>query len=190
MIATPAAAAPYGAAAAVLLVAALTKLRSPEDTARALHLAGLPISAAAVRAGSAAEAAVALAALLAPGPIPPVLVAASYAAFSAFVLISLRRRLPLSTCGCLGRSDRNPDGLHLAVDLGAWMAALWWLATSGGSAWLSAPDGRGPGPVLLTVTAVLASLCVVAIAGGPRSPVVLRASWHSGGTTRTGRRRR
>jgi hypothetical protein len=155
---TPAVTAPFLAAAAVLAGAGLTKLRRPDDTARALRVAGLPAHRRLVRLGALAEVVVAVAAVAAPGVVTGMLVATAYAAFSAFVGTALVKGWPLSSCGCFGRPDARPGYAHLALDAGAAGAAVWWA--------LVAPSRIGPlffhspwhGGPLIVVTAVIAGL--------------------------------
>ncbi|MGZ4795811.1 MAG: hypothetical protein ACXV8T_07950, partial [Acidimicrobiia bacterium] len=49
--------------------------------------------------------------------------ALSYAAFTGFVVIARVRRLPIGTCGCFGKVDTPPSALHVAVNVGAAVAA-------------------------------------------------------------------
>jgi hypothetical protein len=124
---------PYVASAALLGLAGVAKLVRPTDTAGALRAAGLtgkkwPTAAqhAAVRVGAAIEVGVAAAALAAPGPMPAALVAASYGAFTVFVIMALQRDWPLSSCGCFGRPDTPPAYLHALLDGAAAAIALAW----------------------------------------------------------------
>jgi hypothetical protein len=114
-------------AAGVLVAAGVAKAWRPDDTARALARRGPEGRAAqgsswrqwrrAVRAGALVEALVGLAALAAPGPVTVGLVALSYVAFSVVVLSALRRGGSLSSCGCFGRPDTPPTGVHLGLNL-------------------------------------------------------------------------
>jgi hypothetical protein len=154
----PAVTAPFLAATVVLAAAGVAKLRRPDDTARALHTASIPLGRMAVRAGAVAEIVVAVAALVVPSPITGALVAASYAAFAVFVLVALRRGWPLASCGCFGRPDTAPHRSHAVLNVGAAAAAVWWAAV--------APDHLGSlfhhetagGAPLILITAALAGL--------------------------------
>ena len=155
---TPAITAPFLAATAVLGAAGLAKVMRPEFTARALEVAGIRLGRSAVRAGAAAEAALAVAALALPSPVTGALVAGSYALFSIYVGLALRRGWPLSTCGCFGRRDSLPRRSHLALDIGAaTTAAIWSHATpkSLSEAFSGQPWGGWP---LLFVSALVALL--------------------------------
>lgn len=125
----PLASAPFLASVGMLAVAGLAKLGRPDYTARALLVAGLPAHRNLVRAGAAAELAVAVSSLAVPGPVTGSLVAASYGAFTVFVAVALVRGWPLSTCGCFGRPDSRPSWAHVSVDLGATVAAASWAAS-------------------------------------------------------------
>ena len=147
---TPAASAPFLAATALLGGAGIAKLFRPDDLARALAIAGLPSDRRLVRVGSAAEVAIALSALVAPGAVTGALVAASYAGFAVFVGVALIRGWPIASCGCFGRPDSKPGYQHLLLDGGAVVAATSWAA--------SGPPAIGPlfvqGPLVLVAVVV------------------------------------
>jgi hypothetical protein len=125
---------PFLAVAGLLGAGGATKVHRPAPTARALGQMRLPGSAALVRAGAAAEVALAGAAVAwATRPLVA-LVALSYLGFAGFVLVALRRDVPLSTCGCFGVPDTPPTYGHLALNLAA--AAVAAAAALG-------PDGMG-----------------------------------------------
>ncbi|MHB8506431.1 MAG: MauE/DoxX family redox-associated membrane protein [Acidimicrobiales bacterium] len=154
---------PYAAAGLLLAAGGLAKLRQPADTARALRSAGLPASPGAVRAGSAAEVALAVAAWTAPAAtVAAVLLGASYVVFAAFVGLALRRRWPLATCGCLGRPDTPPTLAHVAIDAGAAAAAL---AARGAAA--IGDGGAGVVAALAITSAALALLGVLVTVAHP-----------------------
>jgi hypothetical protein len=136
---------------ALLGLGGLLKLRRPEPTVGALRAMGLPARASLVRLLAAIELAVAVGAAALDSPVVAALVAASYAAFAAFVLVALVRHLPLGSCGCFGVEDTPPTVLHLLLNLGAAAVAA---AVALGS------EGAGLGHVLaheqpLTVGAFL-----------------------------------
>jgi hypothetical protein len=105
-----------GAAALLLLGAGAAKAADPTRTAGALAVRGWPSSPALVRTGAVAEAALGAAALVVGGPVVAALVAASYVAFTAFVISALRADVPVGTCGCFGRPDTPPRVLHAVID--------------------------------------------------------------------------
>lgn len=162
----PAVTAPFTAASLVLAAAGAAKLWRPDDTARALYVAGLPHDRRLVRVGAAAEIAVAAAAVAIPGRWTGGLVSAAYAAFALFVAAALVKGWPLSSCGCFGRPDARPGYPHLVLNAAAAVAAAWWAAVAPGGGYDGGLFGvfahtpwRG-GPLAL-VTAVVAGLAYV-----------------------------
>ena len=109
---------PYLASALLLVVAGAAKVRDPLPLVRALRSARLPAPVAGVRLLAAAEVVLGLTAVLRGGRAAAVLVALSYAAFTAFVLLARRRGGVLASCGCFGRADTPPTTGH-AVTTGA-----------------------------------------------------------------------
>ncbi len=102
------------AAAGLLLVAGAAKVVRPAGTAQALRTQGLPSQPVLVRVLGAVEVLVALAALL-ELPHGAALVAAAYAAFTAFVVTALVRDRPLSSCGCFAEPDVPPTPVHAVL---------------------------------------------------------------------------
>lgn len=165
---TGALAGPYVASAAVLGLAGVAKAVRPADTAGALRAAGLTgrslatrAQHAAVRAGALAEVAIAGAALAAPGPVPAALVAASYAAFAAFVTLALVRGWPLSSCGCFGKPDTPPTRSHAALNAVATVCALWWAASAPSNLIRTLARQNWHGSALILEAAVVALLAFV-----------------------------
>jgi hypothetical protein len=126
---TAALAGPYLGLVALLGLAGLGKLAHPDDTARALAAARLPARPALVRAGAAAEVAVAVGACVLAGPIPPALVALSYLGFVGFVGLALNHGWPIASCGCFGRPDTRPTPTHLIINSAAALIAVGWVVT-------------------------------------------------------------
>lgn len=106
---------PFLASAALLVVAGAGKLVTPLPLARALRLSGLRVTVPVVRAGAAAEVLVGIAAIAAGSALAAAAVALSYAAFTGFVLLGLRRGGALSSCGCFGTADTPPTRTHVVV---------------------------------------------------------------------------
>lgn len=124
---------PYTVVVLVLLVAGAAKAWDPVMTAGALRSAGLPVPSGIVRVFGAAEAVLALAALVVNRAVPAAAVAASYAVFCGFVVLVQVRHLPLASCGCFGRADTPPTALHIILDgAAALVAAGAAVAGSGG----------------------------------------------------------
>ncbi len=173
----PAVAGLFVAGSLLLAGAGISKVRRPSDSATALRAAGVPATAGRVRVMALLEVAVALAALVAPGPIPALLVAASYAGFAVFVAIALRRHLPLASCGCFGRPDTPPSWSHVVVDVVAAGAALGWAFSASASlpatllrqSWRAVPLGLGGLVVCGLAAAMLTSPLALARHRQPRS---------------------
>ncbi len=109
---------PYLAAAALLVAAGGAKLIDPQPLVRALRSVGVPVTGPLVRVGAAVELLLGLLAA-ATGSRPFALgVALSYAGFTAFVLVALRRGGVLASCGCFGKADTPPTRTHVAVTAG------------------------------------------------------------------------
>lgn len=115
---------PFIASAALLGAAGALKVGRPATTARALRAVGLPGSPILVRVGAALEVAVAGGAVLVGSRPFAAAVALSYLAFAGFVLVALRRRVPLSSCGCFGGQDTPPTYGHVTFDLTAAAVAV------------------------------------------------------------------
>lgn len=104
-------------AAALLALAGAQKLLDPTMAVGALRALRLPASGAHVRAGAAAELALAAGAVSFDVPLLWWLVAASYLAFSVFVAAALRNGTMVGSCGCFGREDTPPHLLHIVANL-------------------------------------------------------------------------
>lgn len=135
---------PFLIACVLLAVAGGAKALDPITTVGALRGVGIRVPGRAVRVGGGIEAVVAVAAALTGAPLLAALVAFSYLAFTCFVLVALARRVPIGSCGCFGRIDTPPSGLHVVLDLGAVVAAVGAML-AGGSAGLL--DGFGDLPL-------------------------------------------
>lgn len=118
----PALTGPALVVAALLTLAGAQKLLDPTMTVGALRAMRLPSSSVLVRAGSAAECALGVAAIAAGGAALWWLVAISYLAFTGFVVGALRLGTMIGTCGCFGREETPPHWIHVALNLG--LAAL------------------------------------------------------------------
>ena len=137
---------PFLVTTALLGGAGALKVARPAPTAGALRQMGLPASKTAVRIGATAELAVATGAMVDGSRPFAALVALSYLVFAAFVLVALRRDLPLSSCGCFGVEDTPPTPLHLVINLAA--------AATAATVALGVADGGG----LAAITTMDASL--------------------------------
>lgn len=114
---------PFAVAAVLLALGGAAKALQPADTANALGSLGLPGSRTIVRAGGALELVIGVSALVYGLRAFALLMAVSYAAFAAFVVLALRRGTPISSCGCFGKADTPPSRVHVAVNLAAAIVA-------------------------------------------------------------------
>jgi hypothetical protein len=118
------AAGPFVIAALLLAIGGALKAARPGDTANAIRAVGLPGGPWLVRVGGAVEVAVGVYALVVGDRVSAVLVAVSYLAFSLFVVAALRAGAPIATCGCFGKADTPPSGVHVAVNMLLVVAAV------------------------------------------------------------------
>lgn len=156
---------PFLAACALLVAAGVSKLRAPRAAGAALEAVGVrhPVGEPAARAVGGIELATGLLGALV-GGIAAVGVGALYVALGAFALVLLRRA-PGTGCGCLGAPASAPmTGAHVAVNLGAAIAAFV-AAPAGAPAAVVADQPLGGLPFLALVAccAWLAALVVDAL---------------------------
>lgn len=104
-------------AAALLAVAGAEKLLDPTMTVGALRALRLPSLPLLVRAGSAAELALGVAAIAVGGAALWWGVAASYVLFAVFVTAALRKGTMIGSCGCFGREETPPHWSHVMLNL-------------------------------------------------------------------------
>ena len=155
---------PFLAAAALLVVAGAAKVLDPQPLVRAARSVGLRASAPVVRAAAAIEVSLGLWAVLSGSRPAAVAVAASYAGFTAFVLLALRRGGVLASCGCFGKADTPPTRTHAAVTALAAVAAAAVATRPLGSLPSLLGDSPWSGVPLLLATAALASVCYLVLA--------------------------
>lgn len=118
---------PMAAAAtfSLLLVATgVAKLLRPGDTARALSMLGVPRSREGTFLLAMTEIAVGAAALVTGHWVALGMQTGLYAGFLAWVSVALARRIPIASCGCLGRDDTPPSWGHLILNGLAVVASL------------------------------------------------------------------
>lgn len=94
-------------------------MASPDLTAGALRVARLPHRVLLVRALGVAEVAVGVSGVVLGTWIPAAAAAVLYAGFAWFVVNALRKRLPISTCGCFGADETPPSIYHVVVNVAA-----------------------------------------------------------------------
>lgn len=110
-------------ACALLAVAGLAKLWSPDSARGALELLGIPVPPAAVRALGGAELALGVFAAVRPGPLTAGLVACAYGAF----LVTTLRLLAVddsADCGCFGAASTTAGRSHAVACATACAAAV------------------------------------------------------------------
>jgi hypothetical protein len=159
---------PYLASAALLVVAGAAKLLDPLPLVRALRSAGLPLrvvpAGVLVRVFAAAEVVLGLLAVLTGTALAAVGVAVSYAAFTAFVLVALRRGGVLASCGCFGKADVPPTAGHVVVTAALAAVAAAVAARPLGDLPTLLGDAPGAGLPLVVATAAVAVPCYLALA--------------------------
>lgn len=107
---------PFLIAALVLALAGARKLVDPAPTRGALRQMGLPWRGPIVPIMAVAEIATAVTAVIVGSAWAAAALAAWYLGFTVFVLVALRREVPLASCGCLGSPDTPPTIGHVVVD--------------------------------------------------------------------------
>ncbi len=114
----------HAAAAVLLIVSGLLKVRDPAPTVEFLGSIGSgsssgsgvgPRQNGAVRLIGGFEIAVGVVGLVVGGTFPALVVAALYLLFAG--LVGRAMRLGLSSCACFGSADTPPSAVHLAIDL-------------------------------------------------------------------------
>lgn len=165
----PALTAPALVAAALLAVAGAQKVLDPTMTVGALRALRLPSSPLLVRAGSALELALGVAAIAVGGAALWWGVVASYVLFAAFVVAALRKGTMIGSCGCFGREETPPHWSHIVLNLAlAGLAAATAVRTPG--ALLDALlDRPGTGAAVAVLAALAIYLLYAAYVELPRT---------------------
>lgn len=117
---------------AVLIISGGTKLVDPDPTAGAMSTAGLPASGAVVFALGIWEILAGGVAVAIGGRVGGSLLFVTYGGFALFIGFALRNDLPIQSCGCFGRADTPPSGLHLGINVSAALAGGWLMLRGGG----------------------------------------------------------
>jgi hypothetical protein len=136
------------AGAGLAVLAGGQKLLDPTSLVRAARSVSLPIGALSVRVLAGFEVAVGLVVLLVGSRLASLALSASYALFTAFVVLALTRGGVLSSCGCFGRADLRPTRSHALLT-----AAISVAAATG-----------APGPLPLSVAALVTTAAVTVCA--------------------------
>jgi len=173
---------PYLAAAALLVLAGLPKLRDPSSLARALASV-LParspsrVATGASRLLALGEVVPGTWALVSPSRVTGLLVAAGYAAFTGFVALALLRGGVLASCGCFGRPDTPPTRTHLVVTAMLAVSGLAVAVASPSSAWSGVADHPATGAAAVGFAALVGVLAYLAIAVLPSvTPAAVRSA--------------
>src|SRR3954469_12968184 len=116
--------APLLIASALLAVGGAPKVLDPANTVGALRSVGARVPPMTVRLFGAVETALGIATFVTGARALAALVALSYAGFSAFLVVALRKGGAVSSCGCVGRADTPPTRSHLAVTAGLALTSL------------------------------------------------------------------
>lgn len=130
----------------VLAAAGVSKVIDPTPTAGALSASGLPSGIWLVRLLGLAELTLAVAGLLFGGVVLGI-AALAHLGFLGFTISSMRRAMPLQSCGCFGREDTPPSRIHVAYNVLA--AVVLAAAAAGGSP--PVPSGAQPLDTILFV---------------------------------------
>lgn len=165
----PALTAPALVAAALLALAGGQKLLDPTMTVGALRALRLPASPRLVRGGSAVELTLGVAAISVGGAPLWWLVAASYTAFTAFVVAALRSDTMIGSCGCFGREETPPHALHVGMNLALAAAASVTALRSSGAPVEAILDEPGAGAVLVALSGLAVYLIFAAFVVLPRA---------------------
>ena len=112
----------------LLVASGIAKLVDPSPTTGAMRAAHLPSSNLASRLLGTVEVIVAGVSLVVGGAILW-MAAILYLAFAAFTFGATLKRIPVQSCGCFGREDTPPTGIHVVYNTGAFVA-LWSLAVT------------------------------------------------------------
>lgn len=164
--------APALAAAALLALAGAQKVLDPTTTVGALVALRVPATPGLVRTGAAVELAIGVAAVTVGGPVPWALVAASYLAFSAFVVVALQRGTPIGSCGCFGRADTPPSWAHVVVNDGWAVVAVAAAITLDRAPLDELADRPGPALAALAVAAAFAAASYAVYTRRPPDEIV------------------
>ena len=117
-------AAPFSAAALVLALSGLAKLRRPGSLVRTLRAIDIPVGPVVVRLFAGLELALGTACLVSPGRATAVGLGLVYLSFAAFLASFLARGIELQSCGCAGDRDLPPSWIHVGLNLAAAATAL------------------------------------------------------------------
>ncbi len=101
----------------LLILTGIAKLRSPNDTARALRAMNIPMPRVATGLVASLEVVVGTGALALGSSLLYGVQAGLYAVFLAWVIAALVKEVPMASCGCLGREDTPPYWGHVILNV-------------------------------------------------------------------------
>jgi hypothetical protein len=116
--------APFFLAAFLVDLGGAAKIRRPRAASEALASVHLPSRWWEVRLLGLVEISLGAWALLAPGTISALALAALYLGFAGFLTALIVGRVPAASCGCVGQNTGSPSFLHVGLDLVAAGAAI------------------------------------------------------------------
>ncbi len=105
----------FTVACALLVLAGVSKLRSPLAARQALRVLGVGVPAVAIRVLGAGELGWGVLAVLRPGPVPAAGVAVAYGGFCLVALLLLRAG-PSVDCGCFGQASSVSSWAHVVLN--------------------------------------------------------------------------
>jgi methylamine utilization protein MauE len=150
---------PFLAAAGLLCISGVAKLRTPQPASAALGILGFPAGPLLVRAAATVELCVGGLALAAGGRAAALVLAVVYAGFAG---LTVRLGEQRAACGCFGAGDAPSGRAQLALSVGlmalAAAAAIW---PPDGAGWVLA---RSPGYAITLLTGVGGCIYALAIA--------------------------
>src|SRR5438128_4646640 len=154
---------PFSAAALVLALSGVAKLRRPGSLVRMLGAMGIPAGPFAIRVLAAIELAVGAACLVSPRRAASAAMGLLYLSFAAVLALLLVRGIEVPSCGCAGDRDVPPSWIHVGLNLAAAAAALG--AASTGPAFGSV--ARTVGGLPLAGAGVVAGIATTSWLAGP-----------------------
>ena len=154
---------PVVVAGGLLALAGGLKVARPAPTVGALRAMHLPSSPHLVRLLGAMEVAIGIGAGSSLWPPMLVLLAATYLAFAAFVVAALGADRPLQSCGCFGRVDTPPSGVHVVLDVLAALVALAAAVTDTPSLLATMSDQPADAAPFVVLVVVCVYLCVISL---------------------------
>jgi hypothetical protein len=154
------------------VVGGALKLVDPSGTVGAMRALGLPSGTDRVRVLAGIEVILGMLAWSVSSRVLAALVALSYAAFLAVTVVALVRKLPIDSCGCLGKLETPPSWRHLVV-LGLGFLGALGVTTDPRPALFERIDDGAAGVALavLVVVGMLVAIGVMRIGRRPWQPI-------------------